>query len=814
MQRKQPSYFKLTIVLSFLLSSATVMLSAKKLDYDYAIKWARTGEIDKSLNTLKKLHLENPYNKNLLYDYIAVLGWAKKDREALMLSRNIDFSTVPASTIQNVAKSARNIKRYKHAVKLYVLGAKRFPDISDFYLGLALTLNDMKRVKLSNRVFNKAKEKFPNDVNIKFTQAEIYEQNKNFFDAMSIYQDMLSNPKVHDKVVVRLVGTLRRLGMPFAAQKYIDANSRLFDNATRTSIEADKAAFKLRWGVRGYHKEDDTTDVQEALDKIDVVIHTLASKRNDPVHNKRLQNAYFDKIIALNALNRKSEVISLYQALKNVGVDIPFNILNIVGDAYLFEKKPKIAQKILIESLRKKPHYFKTKVLLFNAYSDGYDMHEALDLAEYMDKKELPKIWDRNHLHKMENPRKSDTTLLRLLAYEYSGYMNQAQDELEAFVAKAPLSEEYREALAKLYFYRGWYDKANQEYQILISNNPKNFDAKAGKILTALNQRRYKTAHKALQNLAAEYPKKKIGLKELYKTWNQHNKSAFTIESSFGRDPAESNKGSSNTYNISANYYSPPVYYNWRPFVFTKFSHTEFNKRTLDNKRYGLGLEYKNHDLEATAKLAYNATEIEELAPSIDATWHANDKLSLSGGYAYFSENSPLRGIMNGIRTDSFHTGLHYRTSEFSSTSLDYEMMDFTDNNRRDALSFRHLQRLIYGPYYNLDAQIWAGAMQNKKGDRIYYNPKQDAYISIEAKNIWNLYNLYTMNVTQSLGLELGSHWEKEYGSNMTGALSLAQQWQMNENFGFDFGYLRKRSSYDGEIEYAGEVFLNLNGRF
>lgn len=814
MRKKQPFTFKLSIFTLLLLSLTPIMLSAQMLDYGYAIKWAREGQTDKSLKILKRLYDENPHNKNLLYDYIAVLGWAEKDKEALKLSRSLDFNTVPASTIQNVAKSARNMKKYKHAVKLYVKGAKRFPDISDFYLGLALTLNDMKRVKLSNRVFNRAKEKFPNDLNLKFTQAEIYESHQNFFDAMAIYQDMLSNPKVHDRAIVRLVGTLRRLKMPFAAQKYIDANPKLFDNETRTSIQGDQSTFQLRWGTKGYHKEDDTSDVEEALGKIEGVINTLARKNNDPLNNRRLQNAYFDKIIALSALDRKEEAIALYEALKSFGVNVPFNVLNVVGDAYLSKKKPKLAQRTFIESLNKKPNHFKTKILLFHAYSDGYDMNEALALAENMDQKELPKIWDSNHLHKVENPRKTETTLLKILAYEYSGYMDKAQHELEELVGKAPLNGAYRSSLAKLYFYRGWYDKAQQQYQILINNNPKDFDAKAGKILTALEQRRYKAAEQSLQNLAAEYPKKKIELQALYKRWNQHNKGAFTIESSFGRDPTESNRDNSNTYHIDAYYYASPVNDNWRPFVFTKFSHTEFFKQRLNNQRYGLGLSYQDETVEAKAKLAYNATEIEEAAPSIDARFHINDKLSISGGYAYFSEGTPLRAIMYGTRADSFHAGIRYRASESKSTSLHYEMMDFTDENRRDILSLSHFQRLIYGPYYNLDAHVWAGAMQNTKGDKVYYNPEEDAYISLEAKNIWNLYTLYEFNIKQILGLEIGSHWEKEYGSNMTGALSLEQQWQMSENFGFDFGYLRKRSSYDGEIEYASELFLNLNGRF
>lgn len=814
MQKKYASYLKSSILVSLLVSSTSMTLFAANLDYSYAIKWAREGQIEKSLQTLKRLHFENPKNQNLLYDYIAVLGWAKKDREALAHAHSIDFNTAPASTLQNVAKSARNTRDYKQAVKLYVKGAKRFPDTSDYYLGLALTLNDMKRVKLSNRVFKKAKEKFPNDLNIKFTQAEIYENNKNFFEAMAIYQDLLPNPKVHDKAVFRLVGTLRRLGMPFAAQKYVDANPSLFDNETRGSIQSDQATFKLRWGVKGYHKEGDTTDVEEALTKIDKTINTLTQEGKTPAANKRLQNAYFDKIIAFHTLNRHKEVVSLYQNLKNLGVDAPFNVLNVVGDSYLFQKKPEVAQALFLKSLAKKPKHFETKILLFNAYSDGYDMHEALALAESIDKKELPKIWDSNHLHRVENPKKSETTLLRILSYEYSGYMNQAQEELEDIVAKAPLSGEYRGALAKLYFYRGWYDKAQQQYQILINNNPKDFDAKAGKILTSIEQRNYKTAHQALQNLAVEYPHKKIGLKELTKVWKQHNKSAFTIESFYGKDPSESDRESTNTYHVDARYYTPAINYNWRPFIFTKFSHAEFIKRTLDNQRYGLGLEYKDPSLEVTTKVAYNTTEIEELAPSIDLVWHADDTVSFSGGYAYFSENSPLRGVMNGIRADSFHAGIRYNASESSSASLGYEMMDFSDDNRRDTLNISFFQRLIYGPYYNLDANIYAGAMRNEMTDRIYYSPKKDAYISLEARNSWNIYNFYTMHIKQILGLEVGSHWEEGFGSNITGAASLEQQWQLSEDFGFDFGYQRKRASYDGQIEYATGLFLNLNGRF
>jgi tetratricopeptide (TPR) repeat protein len=218
----QPPYGKVTLLSGFILSVlTTTTLFGGKLDYDYALKWARQGDMEKSLQTLDMLYKENPQNKHLLYDYITVLGWANQDKEALSLAKSIDFDTAPRYALQNIAKSARNAKQFKYATKLYVKGAKRFPQQPDFYLGLGLTLNDMKRSKLSKKVFQKAQDKFPDNLDIKFAQAAGYEQYKNYFDAMAIYQNLLKYPKVYDKAVVKLVGTLRRQGMAFAAQKYV-----------------------------------------------------------------------------------------------------------------------------------------------------------------------------------------------------------------------------------------------------------------------------------------------------------------------------------------------------------------------------------------------------------------------------------------------------------------------------------------------------------------------------------------------------------------------------------------------------------------
>ncbi len=813
MQKKR-NYFLKSLFFIIVLFSYSQLLFAG-VDYTYAIKWAREGKIQDSINELQRLYKKYPNNTNLLYDYITVLSWAEKDKDVLILSSKVDFSQAPQYLLQSVAKSARNLKRYTISAKLYIQGAKRFPNNPQFYLGLALVLNDMKRYKLAHRVLKRATEKFPENLDTKFTQAAIYEAQKNYFDAMVIYEKLLSNPKVKDKAVVKLVGTLRRQGMPWLAQKYIDQNPNLFNDETKYSIKGDQAAFELRWGTKGYHKDGDYRYIKDALIKIDEVIKKLQSEGVDLKKNKRLQNVWFDKMIALDTIGKRGEVINVFKYLKNNGVDIPYNILNIAADAYLYEKKPLIAREIIFESLRKKPDEFETKVLLFYSYSDNYDMHKAISLANKMDQEQLPKIWDKNHLYKIDNPKKVETALLKILAYEYSGYMDYSQKELESLVAKAPANSSYRNALAKLYYYRGWYDKAKEQFEIVLSTNPKDFDAKAGEILVAIKKKRYKYADNILKELSLKYNYKKTDLRHLKKTWNEEIKNGFSIQSSYGGNLENSSRGGVDDYEISADYYTSLINYKYRPYVFTKFARNSFYTHLLNNRRYGIGLKYENSKLTADTKLAYNETYISSLAPSLDLTWRADDRFSFSVGGAYFSDNTPLRALAYGIRADHYKAGIRYTASESSSTSIEYEKMEFTDKNSRDIINFMHYQRFIYGPYYNLDAYLYAGGMKNSlEESAVYYNPKEDYYISLEARNIWNIYTFYDFYIKQIFGLEAGTHWEKGYGANMTGALVFSQEWSLSEDFGFDLGYLRKRASYDGEIEYANKLFLNINGSF
>ncbi len=786
------------------------------LDYDHIIAEARAGKYPQALKALKQLYRENPHNQKLLYDYITVLGWAGHDRQAVALSSSVDMHHAPAYLIQNVAKSARNIHDYDQAVKRYIMGAKRFPNNPDFQIGLAQSLADIDKNELAIRVMQKAIKRFPRNNRLQILLAALYEKEKNYFDAMRIYQRLIDDPKLHDEVVVKLVGTLRRQGMVFVAQKYIRENPELFRNdpALDTSLHSDQAAYQLRWFANGYHADGDTREGIAALKKIRRVIQKLHAQNGDIRANRRLQNAYFDQLVALHALHRDRDAAAVYRYLAKYGIKMPPYVLTAAGESFLNIRKPRLAQKLFKAALRKQPHDFKTQSDLFYAYSDAYDMHRALRYARALDRREPPKIWDRNHLKKIPNPRKENSVMLDALAKAYSGYLPDAIGTISRLVDHAPMNQWYREELGKQYYYSGRYDDADHQFDILLAYNPRNFEAHKGKLLNAIATNRYREARMQLREITRQFPYRHEDLAKLRKAYRNATAGYMTLESSYNQGNKTSLGQNSDGYHLRGTLFSPLLSDFWRLYLSADQLHSRFSEDRLDNRRYAIGTTYTDHQLEANARIAYNSDIIKRAAPAVDLTWHLNDFWSIGGGYAWFWDGTPDRAILNGIRANHFRLTLGYRHDNFTTAQLQLTSTGYSDGNRAQAVDLNMQTRLVYGPYYTLDGAIYTGAGANRLQNRVYYAPDQDSYAALALINRWTLYSLYERQIFQKVRLEIGKHYEKGYGAKTTGAVEIAQEWQYSDKLGFDFGFSRSRASYDGSVEYANHYYLNMNGSF
>ncbi len=809
---QQIRFGRWTGLITFAMMSAFPLYA---LNYDAALQKARAGDYASALKSFRTLYAHHPHNRKLLYDYITVLGWAGRDLDAIALGAKVDPEKAPDYLLQSLAKSERNVKAYEQAVSDYIIGARRFPNDPQFMIGLANTLTDLNKHELARAVLQRAQSRFAKNPSALFAIAKAYEQRRDYFDAMRIYQQLDRVPKWHDKAILSLVPVLRRLGMPFVAQRYIRKNPHLFSEKTPLPIAltSDEAAFRLRWFSHGYHREGNRTEGIEALHTIEKIIRTLRARHAD-IHDPHLKNALFDRIVALHVLHKEKEAIRAYRTLERRGIAMPPYVLKAAGESFLAMKQPEKAQRLFKKALKRAPSDFSLRQDLFYAYSDAYQMHDALSYARRLDRAEPTKIWDRNHLHKIPNPRKENSVMLLALAKAYSGYLPEAIEEIKSLTDRAPMNVWYREELAKQYYYDGLYEEAQKEYDRLLAYHQDTFEALAGKMRIALARHRYEEAKRLLERLRRSYAYRTLDLEKLTKAYDNALKGSFDLQSTYNHGSENGLGQNSNGYRLRATLYTPVLKNYWRLFASGDLLHSRFDQNSLNNTRYAIGATYSDATLDAEVKIAQNAAPLRSAAPSLSLEWHPDDHWRLGAAYARFWEETPDRAILYGIRADHTAVTLAYRQDLFRSFRLQLAHTRFDDGNTARSADLSAQTRLVYGPYYTLDGTLYAGGSTNSKTERVYYAPQRDLYATLALTNTWTLYSLYERRILQKITIEIGTHAEKGYPSQTTGALELAQQWQWSDLLGFDFGFRRSRASYDGAIEYDNSYFFNLNGSF
>lgn len=126
-----------------------------------AVAKARQGNYAEALADLKRLHEANRQDSAILYDYIAVSGWAGRYAEAVALSSDLAPEQVPEYVAQAVAAAFRKSGRLSEAQHWYDAGAARFPGNADIALGRALTLGDRGHAARGLEELEAYSRKFP-----------------------------------------------------------------------------------------------------------------------------------------------------------------------------------------------------------------------------------------------------------------------------------------------------------------------------------------------------------------------------------------------------------------------------------------------------------------------------------------------------------------------------------------------------------------------------------------------------------------------------------------------------------------------------
>ena len=117
-----------------------------KSQYDEALKFARNGELGKSLQIFSVILPLAPTDQYLRADYAEILSKAGRNTEAANEFRKLNVDTMPFYGLLAAGKAARNAKLYNEATSYYQKAILRRSSEVVAQQGLILALADAGKI--------------------------------------------------------------------------------------------------------------------------------------------------------------------------------------------------------------------------------------------------------------------------------------------------------------------------------------------------------------------------------------------------------------------------------------------------------------------------------------------------------------------------------------------------------------------------------------------------------------------------------------------------------------------------------------------
>ena len=763
-----------------------------------AVELARQGDYSASLPILDRLHRDNPANLPILYDYLVALAWAGEDSKVAVLIEKVAPETAPRYVLEAAAKSLRNLKSFHHAETLYREALNRFDDHLPLQLGLLLTLVDGNQHAAASQLSKELEQNFPENLEVLFAAAYEAAGRKDHVAALHYYQRILQQQPNSQRAQRLEILALAAIGDPFRAEELAMQRPGLLNTEELHRLKADQAALTTRWGSHGTDlPQQQFVETDRALGMLDTNLQTaLADGRNAEIF---ALGARIDRLVALRNRVLMAQAVEEYRSLQDDQVLLPAYALQAAADAFLYLEQPQQAGALYQQTLELEPSNVKAAHGLFYAYVEQEDFDQALGLAESL------------RADNKSGPDKLDAELLAALGQLFAGDLAEAENRLNPLYRQAPANVDILAELGGLQGGRGWPRRAEETFGLGLALDPKYLSLRTGWTENRLDLAEFKQAKDLISKLGEDHPEHK-SVQRLQRLWEAHNMRELRVSVASGWSSGST--FGSRDLSLAATLFSSPMHFRYRGFVSTYLDQATFPEGDKTLQRYGAGVEYRHRKLQGTAELTWNTSGGHKLGTRLAALWTPDDAWSVPVEVELFSRETPLRALKYGIRADAASAGVAYRRNELQRWSLRTQIMDFSDSNFRYSVLAGIEQGLVVWPHYRLDALLDLYTSGNSETGTPYFNPRQDADITLTLANDWMLYRHYRFSFRNRLALSVGAYWQQDFGTDPTAGLRYEHVWEYSPRFYLLYGASLARHSYDGEGENHLGCHLELNWRF
>ncbi|OCA63365.1 poly-beta-1,6 N-acetyl-D-glucosamine export porin PgaA [Aeromonas piscicola] len=763
---------------------------------------ARAGELDAAAQGLDALYRQTGDGK-VLDDLIAVQLWRGDRKGALAVCEPCEFSPISNSTLEAVARAARDEKRYAEAISYYRILQGRDPANPNGWLGLFLTASDQGNRELARRAAGEYDARFGRDQAILDARIYAARQGEDPMGELLARQQWLAlEPDNHEQVLA-LYRVAVSLGAGPAAADLMSRYPKLFKPVDRLWLDYYQAVNLLRISAQ----TEDPVLARRSL------THTLALQdrilARAPHDHVLYISARRDLVVTLVALGDVARAEQESAALQGEG-PLPDYVLEARADA--LAGLGRVDEASLIYRQLATPARAKDKRLLekrFYAYSDGERYGAAQGLLAGW--REPPTRWDFTGNMRMENDDYEKVLQLKTLLQAWRGEASAAEKQLEGWLKTAPANPWLWLQLGDIRRWRGHPDGAGQAYQQAVRWLPagRTVLAEPGRLNARLDKGDWQGTPQAVRTLGNLTRDRQ----ELQQRLTLEQAPQFVTELTHGRSEGGSVQASRD-WSYDSRFYSARNDGGDRLFVRRQGSFGEFDQKPERAAYTGLGAEISFYPLQLTLE-GGSGSELNHkgyLWSRLD--WRLGDHWTQGFAINLNSADTPLRALARGNYADQYQLDLGWRQDETREGALRLERMDLSDGNRRLTASGWLRQDLWRRDRWWFDTTLRGATSRNEAVEVDYFNPLQDRNLELELAGRYRLPLDGRRSLLQSLIISGNHYWQQGYGSDQGWQLSYRHDWILSPALSLGYGLGRRQAIYDGNPEFGNFIFANLQWSF
>lgn len=538
---------------------------------------------------------------------------------------------------------------------------------------------------------------------------------------------------------------------------------------------------------------DRITRAQEALPIVDEYIASL------PPTADELRNAKLDRVRALTLANRYDEAAELFESLGDPE-NLPLYGIMHGADLYARRHEPERAEVLLNIAAKLQPN---SRELL------SAQFYNQLDLEKYEDAEQTLKQLRENS---SDESTQRDTEILSAMFAAYQNHLQEAQARLEKLQSLDPDNADIQLRLAQIYRWRGWPRRSLSAYRAAQERGADSISAKVGEIAALNDVHAFKEADEQLQGLVGAAPNHP----EVMRAQDEQamrDRWDYSAEVLAGKSTDSPVTGGGDIA-FEQKLYSPLQAKQFRAFVHQRYDWADFSEGSGKANRLGIGGDYRSPSVDAAVEIGHRSPS-GDVGLTVDGEWKFDDHLSVFGEVQTDSDQVPLRALNAGIDGYSATMGARYRFENGHAVRASYSRAEFSDDNRRDAISAQYEQRLFTGAHHQLSGIVQGYYSDNSAGDDVpYFNPGNEKSFGVVLKYDGILWRRYERNLSHYVRLGAANYMQQGFDSGAIWDVEYGQRWQLDQTLSFNYGLQYRSRIYDGSREGYSAVLGGVNWRF